>query len=54
MTVNQQDDHIFLLWKRLYSKLRGALKIVNIFGDMAMEINVFGQENKTKELSKLE
>ena len=42
MTEEKQDDHIFDLWKQLYSKLRGALKIINTFGDIAMELTVLG------------
>jgi hypothetical protein len=38
------------LWRRLYSRLRGALKIINTFGDIAMEINVLGKDKKSKEL----
>ena len=54
MSVEKQDDHIFDLWKKLYSRVRGALKIINTFGDIAMELNVLGKDKKTKELEELE
>ena len=54
MSEEKQDDHIFDLWKKLYSKVRGALKIINTFGDIAMELNVLGKDKKTKELEELE
>ena len=54
MSEEKQDDHIFDLWKKLYSRLRGALKIINTFGDIAMELNVLGKDKKSKELEELE
>ena len=54
MTEEKQDEHIFEMWKQLYAKLRGALKVINTFGDIAMEINVLGKDTKSKELEQLE
>jgi hypothetical protein len=38
----------------VYKKLRGALKVIVTFGDVAMELNVLGKDSKSKELELLE
>jgi hypothetical protein len=49
-----QEEFLLNLWQDCYRKLRGTIKVINTFGDIAIQMNTFGSKKKRAQLELLE
>lgn len=46
MSEKEQQERVFELWRRTLAKAKGAVRVIEIFGDLNRRIYLYGSDKK--------